>query len=260
MRPALPRPELDGAADWRGVAAHERAARAVAAALRRLPCRARLRGSTAPSATCIDRRGTLASIEHHTQDSRSCARRKISQKTTPLSAGAPANLQRASYTKYCRDGRAVQGGGFRCRSSSEGASSNLALDRNSFCAFLRTGRVTKKSLWWQHEKFPSVWTSEGLSTCMETSYQWTVNSTTWNHLQAMWQATPLDLLRLIHEETHHQIVLEASGYRSPTCRILCALKSIFQANGVVGESTITAAPFFEGAGRPSKPFWGPQQG
>ena len=29
---------------------------------------------------------------------------------------------------------------------------------------------------------------------------------------------------------------------------------------VVGESTITAAPFFEGAGRPSKSFWGPQQG
>ena len=51
---------------------------------------------------------------------------------------------------------------------------------------------------------------------METSYQWTVNSTTWNHLQAMWQAQTLDLLRLIHEETHHQTVLEASGYRSPT--------------------------------------------
>jgi hypothetical protein len=31
-------------------------------------------------------------------------------------------------------------------------------------------RVTKKSLWWQHEKFPSVWTSEGLSTCMATGY------------------------------------------------------------------------------------------
>jgi hypothetical protein len=108
-------------------------------------------------------------------------------------------------------------------------------------------RVTKKSLWWQHEKFPSVWTSEGLTTCMENGYQWTVNSTTWNHLQAMWQAPPLDLLRLIHEETHHQTVLEASGYRSPTWCILRTLKSIFQANVVVGESTITAAPFFEGA-------------
>ena len=41
-------------------------------------------------------------------------------------------------------------------------------------------RVTKKSLWWQHELFPSVWTSEGLTTCMENGYQWTINSTTWS--------------------------------------------------------------------------------
>jgi hypothetical protein len=95
---------------------------------------------------------------------------------------------------------------------------------------------------------------------MENGYQWTVNSTTWSHLQTMWQAPPLDLLRLIYEETHHQTILEASGYRSPTWCILRALKSIFQTNVVVGESTITAAPFFEGAGRPSKSFWGPQQG
>jgi hypothetical protein len=121
-------------------------------------------------------------------------------------------------------------------------------------------RVTKKSLWWQLEQFPSVWTSEGLSTCMENGYQWTVNSTTWHHLQTMCQAPPLDLLRLVHEETHHQNLLEASGYRSPTWRILRALQSIIKANAVVGESTITVAPFFEGAGRPSKPFWGPQQG
>ena len=82
----------------------------------------------------------------------------------------------------------------------------------------------------------------------------------WNHLQTMWQAPPLDLLRLVHEETHHQNILEASGYRSPTWRILRALQSIIQAKVVVGESTITAAPFFDGAGRPSKPCWGPQQG
>jgi len=61
----------------------------------------------------------------------------------------------------------------------------------------------------------------------------------------MWQVPPLDLLRLIYEETHHQTILEASGYRFPTWCILRALKSIFQANVVVGESTITAAPFLE---------------
>ncbi len=49
-------------------------------------------------------------------------------------------------------------------------------------------RVTTKSLWWQHEHFPNVWTSEGLTTCMENGYQWTINSTTWNHLRMMWLA------------------------------------------------------------------------
>ena len=33
-----------------------------------------------------------------------------------------------------------------------------------------------------------------------------------------------------------------------------------KAKVLIGESMITAAPFFEGAGRPSKPYWGPQQG
>jgi hypothetical protein len=32
------------------------------------------------------------------------------------------------------------------------------------------------------------------------------------------QAPPLDLLRLVYQETHVQNILEASGYRTPTCR------------------------------------------
>jgi hypothetical protein len=66
----------------------------------------------------------------------------------------------------------------------------------------------------------------------------------------MWQGQPLDLLRRIHEEVHLQNTLEASGYRSPTWRILRALQSIIKAKVLIGESTVTAAPFFEGAGRP----------
>jgi len=185
-------------------------------------------------------------------------------------------------------------------------------------------------LWWQHEQFPKVWTEEGLSTCSENGYQWTVNSTTWNHLRVQWQGQqeeaakqqaaaeakakaeaeakrmqeeaakqqsaaeakakaeaetkrmqeeaakqqsaakakrkkeekrkreePLDLLRSIHEEVHPQNTLEASGYRSPTWRILRALQVCSKAKVLVRESMITAAPFFEGAGRPSKR---PQQG
>jgi hypothetical protein len=84
---------------------------------------------------------------------------------------------------------------------------------------------------------------------MDTSGQKTaLHGTTFRQL---WQAQTLALLRLIYEETHHQTLLEASGYRSPTWCILRALQTIFQANVVVGESTITASPFFEGAGRPS---------
>ena len=72
-------------------------------------------------------------------------------------------------------------------------------------------RVTSKSLWWQHEQFPNVWTAEGLTTCKENGNQRTVNSTMWNHLRVMWQGQPLDLLRRIHEEVHLQNTLEASG-------------------------------------------------
>jgi hypothetical protein len=64
----------------------------------------------------------------------------------------------------------------------------------------------------------------------------------------------------VHEETQHQDCIEACGYRSPTWRVLRALKAIVDANMVIGESAVTAAPFLESAGRQSKPFWGPQQG
>jgi len=37
-------------------------------------------------------------------------------------------------------------------------------------------------------------------------------------------------------------------------------EATINANVVIGESRLTATPFFEGAGRPSVPFWGPQQG
>jgi len=70
----------------------------------------------------------------------------------------------------------------------------------------------------------------------------------------------LDLLRHIYLESHYQDALEAKGYRSPTWHILRLLPAIIKANVVIGESRLTAAPFFEGAGRQSGPFWGPQQG
>jgi hypothetical protein len=49
---------------------------------------------------------------------------------TSYKNGGESLRNRDASSTSCRDGRAVQGGGFRCRSSSEGASSNLAFDKN----------------------------------------------------------------------------------------------------------------------------------
>jgi hypothetical protein len=100
-------------------------------------------------------------------------------------------------------------------------------------------------LWWQQREFPKVWTSESLATCVEKGCKWSVNSTIWNHLQAMWKGPSLDLLCQVYEEIQHQDRIEACGYRSATWRILRALKSINGAKVMAGESAITPAPFFE---------------
>jgi hypothetical protein len=91
-------------------------------------------------------------------------------------------------------------------------------------------RVTKSLLWWQQREFPGVWTSEGLTTCVEKEYKWSVNSPTWNHIQAMWQGPPLDLLRsvaacfntvlvlsLLMHLTPQAISRAASAQRAPIC-------------------------------------------
>jgi hypothetical protein len=101
-------------------------------------------------------------------------------------------------------------------------------------------RVTKTSLWWQQREFPGVWTTEGLSFCMEKGYIWSINSSTWNHLQALWQGTPLEMLRSILRETQHQDRIETGGYLSPTWRILRELKPLNETKVVVGESAVTA--------------------
>ena len=75
-----------------------------------------------------------------------------------------------------------------------------------------------------------------------------------------WQGSSLDLLRQAYEDTQYQDRIEACGYRTLTWRILRALKSINDAKVVVGESAVTAAPFFESVGGPSKPFGGPHEG
>ena len=121
-------------------------------------------------------------------------------------------------------------------------------------------RVTPKSLWWSEERFPKVWTAEGLTSCTQTGYEWKINSSTWNHLQVRWLAQSADLIRTIHVETNRQEDLEAGGYRSPSWRLLRALKQVRGAKVCIGESAVSAAPFFDSAGRPNQPFWGDQTG
>jgi ribonuclease HI len=50
------------------------------------------------------------------------------------------------------------------------------------------------------------------------------------------------------------------GYRSPTWRLLRALKSLFSAAQLQGESAVSAPPFFPSAGRGTTRFWGKRQG
>jgi hypothetical protein len=57
-----------------------------------------------------------------------------------------------------------------------------------------------------------------------------------------------DLMCTVHEETQHQDCIDACRHRSPTWRILRALKSVNETKVVSGESAGTAAPFFESAG------------
>ena len=121
-------------------------------------------------------------------------------------------------------------------------------------------RVTKHSLYWQETAYPNVVTAEGISTCMEAGYGWHINSSTWRHLQAHSSASPQELIQLVHTEMNHQNNIEAGKYRSPTWRVLKALQKINNAQMIIGESAVSAAPCFASAGRPGIPFWGPQTG
>ena len=59
-----------------------------------------------------------------------------------------------------------------------------------------------------------------------------------------------------HVTRHKGERLEVAGYRSPTWRVLRALKSLHLATQLQGESAVTAPPFFPNAGRGTVWFWG----
>jgi hypothetical protein len=121
-------------------------------------------------------------------------------------------------------------------------------------------RVTRTSMWWQQREFPGVWTREGLSFCMEKGNLWSNQQQHMESSLTLWPGPPLDLLRAVYKETQHQDRIEACGYRSPTWRVLRELKYLNESKVVIGRSAATASSFFDSAGRPSQPLWGPQQG
>ena len=101
-----------------------------------------------------------------------------------------------------------------------------------------------------------ILSAEGLSSNRSLTEPWTIMSSTWNHLQHQWEERVGDLIPEIHIECKHQDKLEEEGYRSPSWRVLRALKDIIGATRIQGESMITAPPFFTSAFRGDKHLWG----
>ena len=94
----------------------------------------------------------------------------------------------------------------------------------------------------------------------EVDKSWTIMSSVYNHLRQGGGKSTSELRTLIRAEVEQQERLEAMGYRSPTWRLLRALRSLFSAVQLQGESAVTAPPFFPCAGRGTTRFWGQEQG
>ena len=120
--------------------------------------------------------------------------------------------------------------------------------------------VTAKSIRWQTRRSSSIFTFQGLTTCSDVNYGWTIMSGTWNHLRQRNCGTEEEVMRFIKKEVEYQGKIEAAGYCSPTWRLQRALRDLLNATYLQGESAVTAPPFFDGAGRGVSPFWGTTKG
>ena len=99
-------------------------------------------------------------------------------------------------------------------------------------------------------------TYQGLTTCTELDKSWTIMSSIYNHLRQGRDKSINELKFFIRAEVELQECLETMGYRSPTWRLLRALQSLLSAVQLLGESAVTAPPFFPSAGRGATQFWG----
>ena len=109
-------------------------------------------------------------------------------------------------------------------------------------------RMVERSVLWKEKEASTVFTYQGQS--------WTIMSGAYNHVRSKRGKDERSMAMFIRKEVEHQERLEAAGYRSPTWRVLRALKSLHLATQLQGESAVTAPPFFPNAGRGTVWFWG----
>jgi hypothetical protein len=121
-------------------------------------------------------------------------------------------------------------------------------------------RVVEHSIMWKEKTSSKILTYQGLTTCTEVDKRWRIISSVYNHFRQKREENRSGLGTLIREEVGHQERLEATGYRSPTWRVLKALQSLLSAVHLPGESAVTAPPCFPSAGRGTTRFWGNEQG
>jgi hypothetical protein len=121
-------------------------------------------------------------------------------------------------------------------------------------------RVVEHSIMWKEKTSSKIFTYQRLTTCTEVDKSWTIMSSTYNHVRQKRGENKSGLGTLIRKEVGHQDRLEATGYRSPTWRVLRALQSLLSAVQLQEESAVTATPFFPSAGRGTTRFWGNKQG
>jgi hypothetical protein len=121
-------------------------------------------------------------------------------------------------------------------------------------------RVVEHSVMWKETAVSKIFTYQGSTTCTEVDKSWTIMSSVYSHLRQGGGKDTSELKTLIRAEVEQQERLEAMGYRSPTWRLLRALKSLFSAVQLQGESAVSAPPFFPSAGRGTTSFCGKRQG
>ncbi len=85
-------------------------------------------------------------------------------------------------------------------------------------------------------------------------------SSTYNHVRNKRGEDERGMEMFIREEVEHQRRQEAAGYRSPTWRVLRALKFLLSTTQLLGESAVTAPPFCPSADSGTVRFWGKEQG